>query len=103
MKSNGIACRRAKPTLGKMEQHIHFCSTSDGVRIAYATVGEGPPVVKAANWLNHLEFDWQSPIWRHLLEEFARDHLLVRYDERGNGLSDWDVEDLSFDKFASHV
>ena len=86
-----------------MEQHIHFCSTSDGVRIAYATVGEGPPLVKAANWLNHLEFDWQSPIWRHLLEEFARDHLLVRYDERGNGLSDWDVEDLSFDKFASHV
>jgi serine/threonine protein kinase/pimeloyl-ACP methyl ester carboxylesterase len=83
-----------------MEQHIHFCTTSDGVRIAYATVGEGPPLVKAANWLNHLEFDWQSPIWRHLLEEFARDHLLVRYDERGNGLSDWDVENLSFEEFV---
>jgi len=83
-----------------MEQHIHFCTTSDGVSIAYATVGEGPPLVKAANWLNHLEFDWQSPIWRHLLEEFARDHLLVRYDERGNGLSDWDVENLSFDEFV---
>ncbi|MEK6325765.1 MAG: alpha/beta fold hydrolase, partial [Acidobacteriota bacterium] len=83
-----------------MEQHIHFCTTSDGVRIAYATVGAGPPLVKAANWLNHLEFDWQSPIWRHLLEEFARDHLLVRYDERGNGLSDWDVENLSFEEFV---
>lgn len=83
-----------------MEQHIRFCTASDGVRIAYATVGGGPPLVKAANWLNHLEFDWQSPIWRHLLEELARDHLLVRYDERGNGLSDWQIDDLSFDAFV---
>src|SRR5205809_9682 len=75
-----------------MEQEIHFCTTTDGVRIAYATAGMGTPLVKSANWLNHLEFDWRSPIWRHLLEEFARDHLLVRYDERGNGLSDWNVE-----------
>lgn len=83
-----------------MEQEIHFCTTPDGVRLAYATVGEGPPLVKAANWLNHLEFDWRSPVWRHLLEEFARDHLLVRYDERGNGLSDWAAEDLSFESFV---
>ena len=83
-----------------MEQEIHFSTTPDGVRIAYATVGAGPPLVKAANWLNHLEFDWRSPVWRHLLEEFARDHLLVRYDERGNGLSDWVVEDLSFESFV---
>jgi len=62
--------------LGHLEQKIRFCTTADGVRIAYATVGEGPPLVKAANWLNHLEFDWHSPIWRHFLEEFARDHLL---------------------------
>ena len=61
-----------------MEQEIHFCKTDDGVRIAYATVGEGPPLVKAANWLSHLEFDWSSPIWRHLLAEFARDHQLPR-------------------------
>lgn len=83
-----------------MEQKIQFCTTDDGVRIAYATAGSGPPLVKAANWLNHLEFDWESPIWRHLLEEFAQDHLLVRYDERGNGLSDWNVEDLSFEAFV---
>ena len=83
-----------------MEQEIHFCTTTDGVRIAYATAGMGTPLVKSANWLNHLEFDWRSPIWRHLLEEFARDHLLVRYDERGNGLSDWNVEDLSFEAFV---
>lgn len=80
-----------------MEQEVRFCTTDDDVRIAYATVGAGPPMVKAANWLNHLEFDWHSPVWRHLLDELARDHLLVRYDERGNGLSDWAVDDLSFD------
>ena len=85
------------------EQEIRFCTTPDGVRIAYATVGEGPPLVKAANWLNHLEYDWQSPIWRHLLEEFARDHRLVRYDERGNGLSDWDVENFTFEAFVQDL
>ena len=82
------------------QQDIRFCTASNGVSIAYATVGQGPLLVKTANWLNHLEFDWQSPVWRHLLEELARDHLLVRYDERGNGLSDWDVEDISFGSFV---
>jgi len=82
------------------EQEIRFCTSSDGVGIAYTSVGEGPPLVKAANWLNHLEFDWQSPIWRHVFSELSRDHQLVRYDERGNGLSDWDVEDISFEAFV---
>ena len=86
-----------------MEQQIHFCTTHDGVRIAYATVGEGPPLVKAANWLSHLEFDWRSPVWRHLLAEFARDHTFIRYDERGNGLSDWNVSDLSFDAWVEDL
>jgi TolB-like protein/pimeloyl-ACP methyl ester carboxylesterase/Tfp pilus assembly protein PilF len=86
-----------------VEQAIHFCTTTDGVRIAYATVGQGRPLVKAANWLNHLEYDWRSPIWRPFLDEFARDHLFVRYDERGNGLSDWDVADLSFESFVSDL
>ena len=58
-----------------MDQTIRFCTTDDGVRIAYATVGQGPPLVKAANWLNHLEFDWESPVWRHWLEELSRDHF----------------------------
>jgi pimeloyl-ACP methyl ester carboxylesterase len=83
-----------------VDQKIRFCTTSDGTRIAYSTAGEGPPLVKAANWLNHLEFDWQSPIWRRLLEEIGRDHLLVRYDERDNGLSDWNAKSLSFDAFV---
>jgi serine/threonine protein kinase/pimeloyl-ACP methyl ester carboxylesterase len=86
-----------------MEQQIHFCTTADGVRIAYATVGDGPPLLKAANWLSHLEFDWRSPVWRHMLREFARDHTFIRYDERGNGLSDWKVADLSFDAWVEDL
>ena len=82
------------------EQEIRFCTSTDGVSIAYAAIGDGPPLVKTANWLNHLEFDWQSPIWRHVFRELAKGHTVVRYDERGNGLSDWDVEDISFEAFV---
>jgi serine/threonine protein kinase/pimeloyl-ACP methyl ester carboxylesterase len=83
-----------------MAQQIHFCTTADGVRIAYATAGAGPPLVKAANWLNHLEYDWQSPLWRPLLDGLAQDFRLIRYDERGNGLSDWDVPEFSLEVFV---
>jgi len=79
------------------QQKVHFCTARDGARIAYATVGDGPPLVKAANWLSHLDYDWESPIWRHMLRAFAERHYFVRYDARGNGLSDWDVEEISFD------
>ena len=88
-----------KSTSG-LQQKVHFCTASDGVRIAYALAGQGLPLVKAANWLNHLEYDWHSPIWSHLLQALAAEYRLVRYDERGNGLSDWDVEDISFDAFV---
>jgi class 3 adenylate cyclase/pimeloyl-ACP methyl ester carboxylesterase len=81
-------------------QKIRFATASDGVRIAYAATGRGPPLVKAANWLNHLDFDWHSPVWRHWIRELARDYRLIRYDERGNGLSDWEVADISFDAFV---
>lgn len=83
-----------------MRQKIRFCTAADGVRIAYASVGGGPPLVKAANWLNHLELDWDAPIWAPLFRELARDHCFIRYDERGNGLSDWNVADLSFPAFV---
>jgi pimeloyl-ACP methyl ester carboxylesterase/DNA-binding winged helix-turn-helix (wHTH) protein len=83
-----------------LQQDVRFCTAADGVRIAYAAVGQGMPLVKAANWLNHLEYDWQSPIWRHLFAALAGEYRLIRYDERGNGLSDWDVADISFDAFV---
>ena len=87
----------ARETPAALEQEIRFCTASDGVQLAYATVGSGPPLVKAANWLNHLDHDWESPVWRHMLRELSADHRLVRYDARGNGLSDWDAEDVSFE------
>ncbi|MGQ0578369.1 MAG: alpha/beta fold hydrolase [Betaproteobacteria bacterium] len=81
-------------------QQIRFCTSSDGVRLAYAVSGNGPPMVRAAHWLTHIEFNWTSPVWRHWLSEFSRGRTLVRYDERGCGLSDWDIADLSFDAWV---
>ena len=84
-------------------QKIQFCTAQDGARIAYASVGKGPTIVKAANWLSHLEHDWDAPIWSPLFRDLAADHHFVRYDERGNGLSDWDVADISFDAFVTDL
>lgn len=87
----------------QVRQRIQFCTTSDGVRIAYASVGSGVPILKAANWLNHLEYDWDSPVWSPLFKDLASDHRFIRYDERGSGLSDWNVDDLSFDTFIKDL
>ncbi len=95
--------RRVPPEPVRARQSIGFCNASDGVKIAYATVGSGPPLVKAANWLNHLELDWESPIWADMFRALAADHTFVRYDERGNGLSDWDVPEISFPAFLEDL
>jgi pimeloyl-ACP methyl ester carboxylesterase len=84
----------------RSRQEIRFCVTSDNVNIAYATTGAGYPFVKAANWMNHLDFEWDSPVWRHWLRELGEHHTFIRYDERGNGLSDWDVEDISLEAWV---
>jgi pimeloyl-ACP methyl ester carboxylesterase/DNA-binding CsgD family transcriptional regulator len=79
------------------QQEIRFARAADGVRLAWARSGRGLPlVVKAATWLSHLEFDGNSPVWRHLLAAMSEHGSFVRYDERGCGLSDWDVADLTF-------
>lgn len=78
-----------------MQQTIRFVKSTDGVRLAVATSGSGPPLVKSANWLSHLEFDWQSPVWRHWFGFLSANHQLNRYDPRGCGLSDWEVDDLT--------
>jgi pimeloyl-ACP methyl ester carboxylesterase/DNA-binding CsgD family transcriptional regulator len=75
---------------------IGFCTADDGVRIAYGVHGSGTPLVKAANWLTHLDYDWRSPVWRHWLTALGERHTMVRYDERGCGLSDRDVDDGAF-------
>lgn len=85
------------------DQKIQFCKAPDGVSIAYASVGSGSPLVKAANWLSHLELDWQAPIWSPLFRELAKDNRFIRYDERGNGLSDWNVPELSQETFVADL
>jgi pimeloyl-ACP methyl ester carboxylesterase/tRNA A-37 threonylcarbamoyl transferase component Bud32 len=86
-----------------LQQEIRFCTTRDGVRIAYSTMGEGPPLVRAAHWLSHLEYDLRTPVWQGWLREMSRYHTYVRYDERGCGLSDWEVEDFSFDAWVDDL
>jgi len=90
----------ATPDPRRLEQRIRFCEASDGVRLAYATVGQGPPLVRAAHWMTHLDYEWDSPVWRHWMEGLSRGRTFIRYDERGCGLSDQDPRDISFEAFV---
>jgi len=93
----------ATPAPAPPAQEIRFCTTGDGIRLAYAVSGAGPPLVKAANWLSHLAYDWESPVWRHWLTELSYRFRLVRYDERGCGLSDWDIARFSFEDWVDDL
>jgi pimeloyl-ACP methyl ester carboxylesterase/DNA-binding winged helix-turn-helix (wHTH) protein len=84
----------------RARQELRYCTSSDGVRLAYASIGSGPPLVKASNWLTHLDFEWDSPIWRHWWSALSLHHRVVRYDERGNGMSERDVADVSFETWV---
>jgi pimeloyl-ACP methyl ester carboxylesterase/DNA-binding CsgD family transcriptional regulator len=84
-------------------QQVRFCTAPDGLRLAYAVHGSGPPIVRAATWLTHLDFDWDSPVWRHWLAELGDGHTLVRYDERGCGLSDHELGELSVDTWVADL
>ena len=77
---------------------VRYVRASDGVQLAWAESGSGAPLVKAATWLTHLEHDVESPVWKHWTEFFSNNFRYVRYDERGCGMSDWDVRDLSLDR-----
>ncbi|WDR01965.1 alpha/beta fold hydrolase [Devosia algicola] len=85
------------------QQRVAFCRSSDGARIAYATSGQGYPLVKAGHWLTHLEHDWRSPIWRPFLDAMNKKFRVLRYDQRGNGLSDWDIATFSLDAFVDDL
>lgn len=84
-------------------QHIAFCRAADGVRLAYAVVGDGPPLVRAANWMTHLGYDIESPVWRHWVRDLAASHTFIRYDERGCGLSDWEAGEFTFEDWVSDL
>jgi len=91
------------PNAVDLRQEIRFCTAPDGVQLAYSMIGQGPPLMKTGNWMTHLEYDLESPIWRHLYRELVKDYRLVRYDARGNGLSDRTVDEISFGAFVSDL
>jgi len=88
------------PAMPAPSQQIRFCTSADGVRIAYATSGSGPPLVKVGTWMTHVELDWESSVWRPWLRELSRDHTFLRYDARGCGLSDREVPELSLEAWV---
>ena len=84
-------------------QQIRYLRTADGIKLAWASAGTGSVLFKAANWLTHLEFEWESPVWRHWIRFFSRHFRFIRYDERGCGMSDWRVGDLSFERWVEDL
>jgi pimeloyl-ACP methyl ester carboxylesterase len=86
-----------------MQQHAQYCTTSDGVQLAYSVLGKGAPIVRASHWLTHLEYDLKSPVWRHFVLGLAYRHTLVRYDARGEGLSQRNVDEITFEKWVSDL
>jgi pimeloyl-ACP methyl ester carboxylesterase/DNA-binding winged helix-turn-helix (wHTH) protein len=81
-------------------QEVRFCHAADGVRLAFASAGVGPNLVKAANWLTHVRYDWESAVWGHWLRDLSAHHRLIHYDERGCGLSEWDIADMTFETWV---
>lgn len=86
-----------------MRQTVRFLNTEDEVTLAWAETGRGPPLIRASNWLTHLEYDWESPVWRHWTAFLAGHFRYVRYDERGCGMTDWKVGDLSLDRWVQDL
>jgi pimeloyl-ACP methyl ester carboxylesterase/DNA-binding CsgD family transcriptional regulator len=86
-----------------LRQRIHYVTAPDGLRLAWAEAGAGPPLVKAANWLTHLEDEWHSPVWQHWMRFFSSHFRFIRFDERGCGMSGWSVSDLSIEQWVDDL
>lgn len=87
----------------KPGQRIRYVRTPDGVQLAWAEAGAGPTLIKAANWMTHLEYEWESPVWRHWIRFFSEHFRYIRHDERGCGMTDWNVGDLSFARWIEDL
>ena len=87
----------------KQAQRIRYVRTPDGVQLAWAEAGTGPTLIKAANWMTHLEYEWESPVWRHWIRFFSEHFRYIRHDERGCGMTDWNVGDLSFARWVEDL
>ena len=86
-----------------MKQHVRYVRTDDGVDLAWAEAGRGLPLVKAANWLTHLEYEWESPVWRHWMQFFSAHFRFVRHDERGCGMSEWNDRQLTVEQWTDDL
>ena len=86
-----------------IRQDIRYCTARDGARIAIASIGSGPPLLRALHWLSHIEFDTESPVWRHWLRELSSGRRYIRYDQRGCGLSDWSPPAINFDAWVDDL
>src|SRR5687768_5499799 len=86
-----------------MQQSIRYLKTRDGVQLAWAAMGAGRPFVKAANWLTHLQYDLGSPVWKHWINFFSRHFRFIRYDERGCGMTQWEVPDVSMPRWIDDL
>lgn len=91
------------PNAVDLQQEIRFCTARDGVQLAWATIGRGPALIKTGNWMTHLEYDLESPVWQHLYRDLAKDRAITRYDARGNGLSDREVDEITFEAFVGDL
>jgi len=87
----------------KSNQTVRFVTSNDGTEIAFATSGNGPPLLRASHWLTHLEFDWHSPVWRPLLDALGANSTVVRYDQRGTGLSDRSLRGSNLEDFSADL
>src|SRR5262247_3808149 len=87
----------------KTTQRIRYVRSTDGVKLAWAEAGEGPVMIKAANWLTHLEYEWESPVWRHWIHFFSDNFRFVRHDERGCGMTDTNVGDLALERWVEDL
>ncbi|HEX6125152.1 MAG TPA: alpha/beta fold hydrolase [Pyrinomonadaceae bacterium] len=87
----------------KPQQRIRYVRTEDGLKLAWAETGAGPVLIKAANWMTHLDYELESPVWRHWIRFFGEHFRYIRYDERGCGMTDWTVGDLSLDTWIKDL
>src|SRR5215471_4079349 len=98
-----VWAKKVSLMMKKATQRIHYVSAGDGVQLAWAEAGTGPVLIKAANWLSHLGYEWESLVWRHWIRFFSEHFRFVRHDERGCGMTDWNVDDLSLERWVEDL
>jgi len=100
---NNVVTGTLSPPGVTRRQRIQYVRAADGTRVAWAQAGAGQSLVKAANWLTHLEYDWTSPVWRHWIQFFSTHFQFTRYDERGCGMSEWRAGALTLEEWTADL